>query len=69
MIFINKKIRREKNSAMLTSKGVNTMEEKKEQVKEVTNEKQENKPSNFGVTLLFTILAVVIGFTILLCMQ
>ncbi len=54
---------------MLTKKGVNTMEEKKEQVKEATNESKENKPSNFGVTLLFTVLAVVIGFTILLCMQ
>ena len=33
------------------------MEEKKEQVKEATNEKQENKPSGFGVTLLFSVSA------------
>ncbi len=46
------------------------MEEMKEQVKEeVSKENKEEKASNFGVTLLFTVLAVVVGFTILLCMQ
>ena len=41
-----------------------------EKVEEVQKEKKENNNvSNFGVTLLFVLLAVVIGFVILLCMQ
>ena len=34
-----------------------------------TEKKEEQKATNFGVTLLFVVLAVVIGFAILLCMQ
>ena len=34
-----------------------------------TEKKEEKKASSFGVTLLFTVLAVAIGFAILLCMQ
>ena len=44
------------------------MEEvKKEEVQ--TEKKEEQKATNFGVTLLFVVLAVAIGFAILLCMQ
>ena len=43
------------------------MEEVKEEIQ--TEKKEEQKASNFGVTLLFVVLAVVIGFAILLCMQ
>lgn len=44
------------------------MEEvKKEEVQ--TEKKEEQKATNFCVTLLFSVLAVAIGFAILLCMQ
>ena len=52
---------------MLNEKGVNSMEEVNEEIQ--TEKKEEQKASNFGVTLLFTFLAVIIGFTILICMQ
>jgi len=55
------------NSCMLNEKGVNSMEEVNEEIQ--TEKKEEQKASNFGVTLLFTLLAVIIGFTILICMQ
>ena len=46
------------------------MEEMKEQKKEDNSkENKEEKASSFGVTLLYIVLAVVIGFTVLLCMQ
>ena len=60
-----------KNSFMLNEKGVQTMEEVKN--KEIQTEKkeknEEQKATNFGVTLLFSVIAVAIGFAILLCMQ
>ena len=41
-----------------------------EEVKEIQQEKEENNNvSNFGITLLVTVLGVVIGFAVLLCMQ
>ena len=43
------------------------MEEVNEEIQ--TEKKEEQKSSNFGVTLLFVTLAVVVGFAILLCMQ
>ena len=43
--------------------------EKKEKVQTEKTENKNNNVSNFGVTLLFVVLAVVIGFAILLCMQ
>ena len=44
------------------------MEEVKD--KEIQKEKkEEQKATNFGVTLLFSVLAVVIAFAVLLCMQ
>ncbi|MBR0427472.1 MAG: hypothetical protein IJK18_04675 [Clostridia bacterium] len=44
-----------------------------EEVEEIQTEKEENKKnnnvSNFGITLLVTVLGVAIGFAVLLCMQ
>ena len=46
------------------------MEEvKKEEIQTEKKEKEEEKAVNFGITLLFSVLAVAIGFAILLCMQ
>ena len=41
----------------------------KEVQTEKKEKKEEQKATNFGVTLLFSVLAVAIGFAILLCMQ
>ena len=41
----------------------------KEVQTEKKEKKEEQKAANFGVTLLFVVLAVAIGFAILLCMQ
>ena len=41
----------------------------KEVQTEKKEKKEEQKATNFGVTLLFSVLAVEIGFAILLCMQ
>ena len=43
-----------------------------EKVEEIQTEKKKeknNNVSNFGVTLLVTVLGVAIGFAVLLCMQ
>ncbi len=46
------------------------MEEVKETEKEeVSKDNKEEKVSNFGITLLVTVLGVAIGFAVLLCMQ
>ena len=58
-----------KNSFMLDEKGVKAMEEVKEKIQKEKKEDSKNNVSNFGVTLLFVVLGVVIGFAILLCMQ
>ena len=54
---------------MLNEKGVQTMEEMNEETQKEKKENQNNNVSNFGVTLLFVVLGVAIGFAILLCMQ
>ena len=58
-----------KNSSMLNEKGVKSMEEVKKETPTEKKENEQNNVSNFGVTLLFVVLGVVIGFAILLCMQ
>ena len=56
-------------SFFVSKEGVKAMEE----VEEIQTEKEENKKnnnvSNFGITLLVTVLGVAIGFAVLLCMQ
>ena len=44
------------------------MDEVKEEVQTGKKEKVQNNTSNFGVTLLFVTLAVIVGFAVLLCM-
>ena len=45
------------------------MDEVNEEIQTEKKEEKNNNVANFGVTLLFVVLAVVIGFAILLCMQ
>lgn len=45
------------------------MDEVNEEIQNEKKEEEKNNVANFGVTLLFVVLAVVIGFAILLCMQ
>lgn len=46
------------------------MEEINEEIqKEKKEEEKNNNVSNFGVTLLFVLLAIVVGFAILICVQ
>ena len=61
-----KKILREK-SFSTSEKGVNTMEKEEKTTDKIEN--KTNNVSNFGVTLLITVLGVAIGFAVLLCMQ
>lgn len=45
------------------------MDEVNEEIQNEKKEEENNNVANLGVTLLFVVLAVVIGFAILLCMQ
>ena len=46
------------------------MEEVNEEIQtEKKEEEKNNNVSNFGVTLLFVLLAIVVGFAVLICVQ
>lgn len=45
------------------------MDEVNEEIHTEKKEEEKNNVANLGVTLLFVVLAVVIGFAVLLCMQ
>ena len=68
MIQVNK-IYNEKRQFRANEKGVKSMDEVNEEIQNEKKEEEKNNVANLGVTLLFVVLAVVIGFAILLCMQ
>ena len=45
------------------------MEEINEEIQKEKKEEKNNNVSNFGVTLLFVLLAIVVGFAVLICVQ